>query len=106
MIGSYNAHLVLNAPEERDGLNRPTGSGGEEVFRAPVDAQDRPYQKRRTEGGVDEVGSVQVYARDEDDVHGLEPGSAGTLTWPDGDAETVRLVDVKRIDGRLILERQ
>lgn len=104
-IGTYRSTLVLNEPAETDGLGRET-SAATEVFNDGVHAQDEPLRRTLEEGGVEEVGQIRVFPKRGADVTGLEPGYVGTLTWPEGDSETVVVRDVRRIDGRMALDRR
>jgi len=35
----------------------------------------------------------------------VEAGYTGTLTWPDGSTEPVRVASIRRMDSRLVLQR-
>lgn len=104
-IGTYSAELVLNEPAETDGLGRETGTATE-VFSDSVHAQDSPLRRSLEEGGVEEVGQITVFPKQTADVTDLEPGFVGTLTWPDGDTADVVVRDVRRLDGRMALDRR
>jgi hypothetical protein len=101
---SFDSGLVLNEPAPTDSLNRATGSETE-VFNGPVDAQDNPLTQRTNEGGTRKVGDIRAFPKPGTDISQVEAGYTGTLTWPDGSTEPVRVASIRRMDSRLVLQR-
>lgn len=104
-IGWANSKLKLNEPAPTDNLNRDTGGSETLVFDEEVEALDEPLRHRTADGDVVEVGQVQVYPFRHSDLASLRPGYEGTLTWPDGSSEEVRVVQTRRLDTLIVLER-